>query len=196
MGASYEEVFSVNRGRMIACCKAGWTCVFYSVMQVMVNPVNNQIAAVAPSMDLVDYIDTKVMPNNSLFLKTLGKYAIELEKEYFEKMRPHIKRGEYMYNYGGAVKPKYANGGISKKFWSIGLIYLKTSGYKVYYGRATNRITTHLLTSFGGKIVKTVTINETGVKGQYMELVRLDLKELTYDTLSKFFEDKHEDDDE
>jgi hypothetical protein len=29
-----------------------------------------------------------------------------------------------------------------------------------------------------------------------MELVRLDLKELTYDTLSKFFEDKHEDDDE
>jgi hypothetical protein len=27
LGATYEEVFSVNRGRMIACCKAGWTCV-------------------------------------------------------------------------------------------------------------------------------------------------------------------------
>lgn len=116
-------------------------------------------------MDLIDYIDTKTMPNNSLFLKTLAKYAIELEKEYFEKMRPNIKRGDYLYNYGGAVKPKYANGGISKKFWSQGLIYVKTAGWKVYYGRATNRITTHLLTSFGGKIMRTVNITESGVKG-------------------------------
>ena len=80
-------------------------------------------------------------------------------------MRPNIKRGDFLYNYGGAVKPKYANGGISKKFWSQGLIYAKTAGWKVYYGRATNRITTHLLTSFGGKIVKTVNITESGVKG-------------------------------
>lgn len=70
-----------------------------------------------------------------------------------------MKRGECIYNYGGAVDPKYANGGISKKFWSLGLIYVKTAGYKYYYGRATNRITTHLLTSFGGKIMRTVNIN-------------------------------------
>lgn len=80
-------------------------------------------------------------------------------------MRSNIKRGEYIYNYGGAVKPKYANGGISKKFWSIGLVYVKTAGYKVYYGRATNRITTKLLTGFGGKVIKTVNITEPGVKG-------------------------------
>lgn len=58
---------------MIACCKAGWTCVMY-------DQVNNKIAAVAPSMDLVDYLETKTMPHNSLFLQTLSKYAIELEK--------------------------------------------------------------------------------------------------------------------
>lgn len=56
----------------------------------------------------------------------------------------------------------------------------------MYYGRATNRITTHLLTSFGGKIVKTVNISESGVKGEYMELIRIDLEKLTYDTLTKY----------
>ena len=138
-------------------------CIY--IIQIMVNPNNTQIAAVAANMDLLDYMNTQIMPNNSLFLKTLGKYAVELQKEYFEEMKPHIKRGEYMYNIGGAVKSKYANGGILKKFWSIGLTYIKTSGYKVYYVRATNRITTRLLTSFGGKIVKTVNITEPGVKG-------------------------------
>lgn len=80
-------------------------------------------------------------------------------------MRPNLKRGDYIYNYGGAVKPKYANSGISKRFWSIGLVYVKNAGYKIYYGRATNRITTKLLTSFGGKIIKTVQIREPGIEG-------------------------------
>lgn len=46
----------------------------------MTNAVTGELASVVPSMDLIDYIDTKPMPNNSLFLKTLGKYAAELEK--------------------------------------------------------------------------------------------------------------------
>lgn len=73
---------------------------------------------------------------------------------------------------------------------------MKTAGYKVYYGRATNRITTKLLTGFGGKVVKTVNISEPGVKGEYMELIRIDLYKLTYETLSAFYEDKQDDDDE
>lgn len=131
----------------------------------MSNAETGELAAVVPSMDLIDYIDTKMMPNNSLFLQKLAKYATELEKEHFEAMRPTLKRGEVIYNYGGAVKPKYANGRISTKFWSIGLIYAKTAGFKLYYGRATNRITTKLLTGFGGKIIKTVKITEPGVVG-------------------------------
>lgn len=27
LGATYDDVYSVNRGRVIASCKAGWTCV-------------------------------------------------------------------------------------------------------------------------------------------------------------------------
>lgn len=44
----------------------------------MADPRINKILAVAPSMDMLDYIDTKSMPNNSLFLQTLGKYAVKL----------------------------------------------------------------------------------------------------------------------
>jgi hypothetical protein len=50
---------------------------FY-LIQVMADPRINKILAVAPSMDMLDYIDTKSMPNNSLFLQTLGKYAVKL----------------------------------------------------------------------------------------------------------------------
>lgn len=78
------------------------------------------------------------------------------------------------------------NSGISKKFWSQGLVYLKTAGWKVYFGRATNRITTHLLTSFGGKVVKTLNITEKDVKGEFLELVRIDFNQLSYDTLTKY----------
>lgn len=73
-------------------------------------------------------------------------------------MRPTLKRGDVIYNYGGAVKPQYAKGGISTKLWATGLIYAKYAGFKLYYGRATNRITTKLLTGFGGIILKTVKI--------------------------------------
>lgn len=71
----------------------------------MIDSSINEIVAVAPGIDLIDYIDILTMPSSSLFLKTLGKYAVELEKEHFEKMRPTLKRGDVIYNYGGAVKP-------------------------------------------------------------------------------------------
>ena len=131
----------------------------------MFDPRVNQILAVAPSMDMIDYIDTKPMPNNSLFLQTLGKYATLLEKEIFESLRPNLKRGDYLYNYGGAVRPEFINGGVSKKFWSIGLAYVKYAGYKVVYFRTTNRASTHLLVSFGSKVVNVVHITEPGVEG-------------------------------
>lgn len=28
MGATYKDVYSVTRGKMIAACKAGWLCVY------------------------------------------------------------------------------------------------------------------------------------------------------------------------
>lgn len=79
-------------------------------------------------------------------------------------MRPTLKRGEYLYNYGAAVKPKYANSGITKKFWSMALVYMKTAGFKKCFGRSSNRITTHLVLSFGGSILRTVKINEPGLE--------------------------------
>lgn len=98
------------------------------------------------------------MPHNSPFLQKLGKYASALEMDYFKSMIPNIKRGDFMYNFGGAVKPKYAKGGISTKLWSQGVLCMKLSGYKELYVRATNRITTKLISSFGGVVVKTINI--------------------------------------
>lgn len=66
---------------------------------------------------------------------------------------------------------------------------MKTAGYKQFYVRATNRITTKLIAMFGGKVVKTVNIDEPGVEGEFIELMLLDLSKLSYTTLSKYFED-------
>ena len=97
------------------------------------------------------------MPNNSQFFKRLQKYAVQLEREYFKELNP--KRGDAIYNIGSAIKPKYFKGGISKKFLSVGLANAKITGFKFAYARASNVMTTKLLTDFGGIIVKTVTIN-------------------------------------
>jgi hypothetical protein len=71
-------------------------------------------------------------------------------------LRLTAKRGQYVYNYGGAIHLGYANAGISRKFWAQGLAFLKMGGWKTYLTRVTNRITTKLLTSFGGKVLKTL----------------------------------------
>ena len=47
-----------------------------------------------------------------------------------------------------------------------------------------------MLTSYGGKIIKTVPITEPGVKGEYMEMIAIDLYKFTFDTLSRFYEDR------
>lgn len=74
-----------------------------------------------------------------------------------------MKRGDCVYTYGGAVNLSLAHSGVTKKFWSIGLVYVKYAGFKTLYGRVTNRITTKILTSFGAKVIKTVNITEPGV---------------------------------
>jgi hypothetical protein len=111
-------------------------------------------------MDLYDFIDTISMPNNSEFLKVNGKYQTELLKEYFENLRLTLKKGDAFYGYGGAVHPKYANGGVSRRIWAFGLVKMKLAGWKTYYCRSSNRITTKLLTSFGARVVKVVHIAE------------------------------------
>jgi hypothetical protein len=78
LGASYSEVFSVNRGRMLACSKGGWGFVNFLLIQILIDPRISKILAVVPSMDMLDYLDTKPMPNNSLCLQVLGKYATKL----------------------------------------------------------------------------------------------------------------------
>jgi hypothetical protein len=89
-------------------------------------------------------------------LKILGRYGHELEDDYFNNLRKTAKRGQYVYNYGGMIHLGYANAGISKKFWAQGLTVLKMGGFKTYLTRVTNRITTKLLSGFGGKVVKTL----------------------------------------
>lgn len=49
----------------------------------MIDASNKELLAVAPLIDLIDYLDAPTMPHNSLFLKVLGKYATELEKDFF-----------------------------------------------------------------------------------------------------------------
>lgn len=83
-------------------------------------------------------------------------------------MLPELKRGDCLYNFGGAVLPHYAKGGVSTKFWSQGLLIVKSSGYKKFFTRATHRVTTKLMLSFGGKVVKTVHIKENGVDGEFL----------------------------
>jgi hypothetical protein len=50
------------------------------------------------------------------------------------------------------VNPKYIKGGIAKKFWSLGALYFKTAGFQYLYCRASNRVTTKVLKSFGGVV--------------------------------------------
>ncbi len=40
---------------------------------------------------------------------------------------------------------------------------MKVAGFKVCYSRATNRISTKILTSFGAKVIKIVDIKEPGL---------------------------------
>ena len=86
-----------------------------------------------------------------------------------------MKRGDCLYNYSGGVNPEFIKGGIAKKFWSVGITKVKYAGFKVMYLRATNRISSHLLKGFGAKVINTVEITEPGVKGEFMELLRLDM---------------------
>lgn len=86
------------------------------------------------------------------------------------------------------------NGGISKKFWATGLLYAKYSGYKFVFFRATNRISSRLLVSLGGKVINTVHITEPGVDGEYMELIKTDLELLGFETLSSFYGDIKQED--
>lgn len=67
---------------------------------------------------------------------------------------------------------------------------MKVAGWKTYFGRATNRISTKLLCGFGGKVVKTTYMNEPEAEGEFMELIRLDFNELNFDTLTKYMEEK------
>ena len=119
-------------------------------------------------MDLYDYIDALSMPNNSEFNKVLGKYATELQNDYFESLRPTLKKGEALYGYGGTLDPKYANAGVSKKLWALGFVSAKLAGWKTYYTRASNRITTKVLKLFGAKVIKVVPITEEGVQGEFL----------------------------
>ena len=130
----------------------------FLLIQILIDPRISKILAVVPSMDMLDYLDTKPMPNNSLCLQVLGKYATKLQKETFESLRNNIKRGDVIYNYGGAVTTEFINGGISRKFWAMALTYVKTAGFKFVYFRITSRASTHLLVSFGAKVINIVHI--------------------------------------
>jgi hypothetical protein len=80
--------------------------------------------------------------------------------------------------------------GISKKFWAEGLAYCKIAGWKTYLARATNRITTKLLCGFGAKVLKVVHVDEPGMEGEFMELIRMDMDEISYETLSIYLNEK------
>jgi hypothetical protein len=67
---------------------------------------------------------------------------------------------------------------------------VKTGGWKTCLFRSTNRITTKLLSIFGAKVIKVINLTEPGMEGEFMELLRLDLDTLTYDTLTKFLDEK------
>lgn len=151
LGATYNEVYSINRGRMINCSRSGWVC-------AMIDCKDEKIVGITASQDLFDYLKLVTMPNNCQFVKILGKYAYKLEREFFNSLLPNLKRGDCMYNHFGVIKKTMAKTGISKKFWAEELAYMKMTGYKYMYARATSRASTKMLVSFGGKIINTVNI--------------------------------------
>lgn len=86
-----------------------------------------------------------------------------------------MKKGDVLYIYGGAIDPLFASKGMTKKFWCLCLTNIRTLGYKVIYTRSTNRITSKILYEFGSKVIKIVKITESGIKDEYVELLRLSM---------------------
>lgn len=91
------------------------------------------------------------------------KYANILEKQIFTNLLKTVKRGDVLYNFGGAIDPKYMNARISTKFWSLGITYVRLAGYKYFYGRGTSRHSSKILYNFGGKKIKTLDVQEEGI---------------------------------
>lgn len=57
LGATFNQVHSVNRGRLISCAKNGWVC-------AMINSNDNSILGITGSQDLLDYWYGTTMPHN------------------------------------------------------------------------------------------------------------------------------------
>lgn len=129
----------------------------------------------APNIDLVDFFSLEFMPTTSVFLKKMDHYLKELDFDYFSKIKPNVKRGECIFNFGGAINPKYAKGGLSTKFWVQGLLNFKMGGYKTLYVRASSPITTKMITGFGGKVIRTKYFNEPGLESSKLELLETNL---------------------
>lgn len=57
LGANYNEVYSINRGRILNCSKSGWVC-------GLIDPKTDRIIAVTACQDLIDYVNLVTMPHN------------------------------------------------------------------------------------------------------------------------------------
>jgi hypothetical protein len=67
-------------------------------------------------------------------------------------LKVNLKRGDYVYNYGGVINPKYSKHGILKKMQAMYSVYLKTRGYKFLIARLTDRIMGGVVKELGNSV--------------------------------------------
>ena len=73
----------------------------------------------------------------------------------------------------------------------------KEGGFKGYFGRATHEKTTRIVEKLGGKVLKSVEINDPErpeMKGEFMDLLYLDFKDLKVDSINDILGPADEDD--
>ena len=98
----------------------------------------------------------KYVPN---WLKYIKFWGNPLEEEILKNYK-NVKRGEYIFGDVGATHSSIANSGVGFKLYAYGMVLYKEAGFKGYFGRATNRGTTRLIEKFGGKVLKTVKLDD------------------------------------
>ena len=81
----------------------------------------------------------------------------------------------------GASKIEYATRYNAEKFWLMAFTDVKeTFGFKHFFGRSSNPISSKLMMKYGSELPKKVYFSHPEMKEEFMELFTLDASKLPY----------------
>ena len=146
----------------------------------MVDKKSQEIAMVGIVIDFVDYMkkEETAAPLKE-WQKKIKQVAHVLEDSYFGSLT--FKRGECIYGDVVGTNKKFVTKHGAMQFWGISFAIYKSLGYKVFFGRSSNPVSTILLQKLGG-----IPISKAYLEGteEFMELVMIDLEKLKLPSLS------------